>query len=248
MLEQLGIEVHLVKNVKVQRELEKASAVQDEWRTLRNYEIRSVLDVGANEGQFAAMIRRLCPEAQVFSFEPLPDVFQALQRQFAGDARVTPVNCGLSDHAGSATINRSSFTPSSSLLPMADLHRAEWPASAEQTSVSVRLERLDDWATSSGLTLAGDLLVKLDVQGHEDAVIRGGEATLRRARLAVIEVSFRELYQGQPLFDAIYRRMTDLGYVFRGCIEQHYSRRTDQILFADAIFENLQVEPGRALR
>ena len=205
-----------------------------------------MIKAGANEGQFAELIRDLCPRAQVYSFEPLPDVHNLLQRRFRDDPAVIPVHCGLSDQAGRVLMNRSAFTPSSSLLPMADLHRTEFPHTAEQTTVEIEVQRLDDWMTSSGLQAGPHLLIKLDVQGHEQAVIRGGTDTLRQARLAVVEVSFFELYERQPLFDDIYRQLNALGYVYRGSLEQTFSHQQDRILFADALFENLGLGQGNA--
>ena len=243
-LRQVGVEIHLTRNLKAAIARERAEKEWESWRFLRHFDLRTVFDVGANEGQFAILIHALCPDAHIYSFEPLPDVYSKLQRQFATDDRITPVNCGLSDRKRIAIMNRSAYTPSSSILPMASMHRNEFPQSVEHTVVSVQLERLDDWVDTAGVALEGELLVKLDVQGHEDAVIRGGERAMRRARLAIIEVSFFELYEGQALFDSIYRQMADLGYLYRGSLNQHYSRKVDRILFADAIFENIRPEIG----
>lgn len=238
MLNRLGLEVRLTHNLQAAREHEKTERQRQPWRLLQHYDIRTVLDIGANEGQFAELIRDLCPRAQIYSFEPLPDVHGLLQRRFREDPSVFPVHLGLSDQVGRMLMNRSAFTPSSSLLPMADLHRTEFPHTAMQTTVEVEVQRLDDWMANSGLEVGPHLLVKLDVQGHEQAVIRGGTDTFRQARLAVVEVSFFELYEGQPLFDDIYRQLSALGYVYRGSLEQTFSHRQDRILFADALFEN----------
>ncbi len=239
LLNRFGLEIRLTRNHQAARERERAERQRQPWHLLQHYDVRTVLDIGANEGQFAELIRVLCPCAQVYSFEPLPDVHAILQRRFADDPSVVAVNCGLSDQSGRVLMNRSAFTPSSSLLPMADLHRKEFPHTAQQTTVEVEIQRLDDWMAADGPESAPGLLVKLDTQGHEEAVIAGGEQTLRKARLAVVEVSFFELYEGQPLFADIYRQLSALGFVYRGSLEQTYSRQQDRILFADALFENL---------
>lgn len=246
LLNRLGLEVRLTRNLQAARERERAERQREPWHLLRHYKIDTVLDIGANEGQFAELIRDICPRAQVYSFEPLSDVHGLLQNRFRDDPAVVPVHCGLSDQAGRVLMYRSAFTPSSSLLKMADLHRKEFPHTAMQTLVEVEVQRLDDWMADSGLKAGPHLLVKLDVQGHEQAVIRGGTDTLRQARLAVVEVAYFELYEGQPLFDDIYRQLTTLGYVYRGSLEQTFSRQQDRILFADALFENLGSGQGKA--
>jgi FkbM family methyltransferase len=237
-----GLEVRLLRNVRRNRDAERIAAEHDQWRMLRHFRIDTILDIGANEGQFAQLMRRECPDAKIYSFEPLPDVHARLVEAFRDDPKVVPVNLALSDAAGTAEMNRSDFSPSSSLLPMAQRHREEWPQSAGHSSVPVRLARLDDWSLEAGLNGCEGLMVKMDVQGHERAVIDGGVDTLRRARLVVSEVSFYELYEGQPLFAEIHERLAGLGFRFRGNLEQHYSHKCDQILFADAVFENMNFE------
>jgi FkbM family methyltransferase len=236
-----GLELRLQKNIVAAHRRAREEAERERWRLLRAYGIGTILDVGANEGQFAALMREVCPSARIYSFEPLPDVYARLEAAYRNDLMVTTVNLALGAEAGEVQMNRSEFSPSSSLLPMAELHRQEWPQSAGHTQVPVRLARLDDWMVEANPQLAGELLVKLDVQGYEAAVIDGAADTLRRARLVVSEVSFYELYEGQPLFAEIHARMAALGFRFRGNIEQHHSQKCDRILFADAVFENTQL-------
>lgn len=144
ILNRLGLEVRLMRNLQAARVREEAERQRQPWHLLQHYDVRTVLAIGVNEGQFAELIRDLCPRAQVYSFEPLPDVHAILQRRFADDPSVVAVNGGLSDQSGRVLMNRSAFTPSSSLLPMADLHRKEFPHTAQQTTVEVEIQRLDD--------------------------------------------------------------------------------------------------------
>jgi FkbM family methyltransferase len=233
-----GLEVHLTRNMVADYRRARNEYERERWQVVQGFDLRTILDVGANEGQFAAHMRKLCPQARIFSFEPLPEVHSILIERFRTDAMVTAVNLAIGDRAGEVLMNRSEQSHSSSLLPMGALHRDEFPASAGHSQVSVSVVRLDDWVAANSTLPAGELLVKLDVQGFESAAIDGGQETLRRARLAIIEVSFYELYEGQALFAGIFERMAALGYVFRGCVEQHYSVNSRRILFADAVFEN----------
>lgn len=239
VLNKLGLELRLIRNVQAARQAQRDLEEIDKWRLLRHFNIGSILDVGANEGQFAAIMLHVCPLASIYSFEPLPDVHSRLVANFASTKQVIPVALGLGDENCTRIMNRSGFSPSSSMLTMGEMHRMEWPKSAEHTSVEVRVQRLDDWVAQNEFVADNDLLVKMDVQGFELAVIDGGEKTIRAARVVVVEVSFYELYEGQPLFSDIHARMASLGFIYRGSLDQHYSRQCDKILFADAVFENL---------
>lgn len=243
VLDRLGLEVRLVRNVRAAYEKSRRERELDCWRILQSHRFPLILDIGANEGQFAEMARQLWSDTPIHCFEPLPDVSAELKRRTAGLAGITVHNIGLSDKAGAQAMHRSDFSPSSSLLPMTELHRSEWPQSAGQTQVEVRLERLDDWAAAHAAALSPGFLAKIDVQGFERAVIDGGAETLRLARFVVVEVSFDELYVGQPLFEHIDARMRELGFVYRGSVEQYFNRARDRILFADAIFENTKGFP-----
>lgn len=234
-----GIEVSLLRNLRAAKALERMNRELDPWRILSAHRFACILDIGANEGQFAVIARRLWPEARVHSFEPLPDVHAALAAKFRGDPMVFVHNIGLSNCAGTQRMHRSAFSPSSSLLPMADLHRREWPQSVEHTDVEVRLERLDDWIRECKVAHSAPMLIKIDVQGFEMAVIDGGAELLGAATFVVLEVSFYELYEGQPLFAQIHERMRQLGFIYRGDVEQFRSRDRTRVLYADAIFENL---------
>jgi len=58
-----------------------------------------VFDVGANIGMFSLFTGARCPSAQVYAFEPVPDMFAKLQQNIeARGLTVRPFNCGLSDH------------------------------------------------------------------------------------------------------------------------------------------------------
>lgn len=236
-LNALGVEVRLVRNLRAARIARQRDHELDAWRGMASRRFGTILDIGANEGQFAAMARSLWPQATIHSFEPIPAVHAVLAARFADDPAVVTHAIGLSDQAGTSIIHCSEFSPSSSLLPMGQLHREEWPQSAAHTDVEVCLRRLDDLALAP--LASGPLLVKIDVQGFEAQVIAGGEATLRRASHVVLEVSFHELYEGQPLFADIHDQLRALGFAYRGNIEQFQSKDKTRVLFADAIFENL---------
>jgi len=201
---------------------------------LRTVGVRTILDIGANTGQFASAAQAAFPQAQIYSFEPLPDCFRQLQANLAQAPRFRAFNVGLGREAGTVTFQRNTFTASSSVRPMAETHKREFPLTQETTNVSVRLERLDDLADQ--LILREPMLVKIDVQGYEDEVLAGGEQTVRRAAVVLTETSFESLYESQPLFDDIYRTLVGWGFGYAGSIDQLCSPRDGRPLQADSLF------------
>ena len=117
---------------------------------------------------------------------------------------------------------------------MGPTHVREFPWTAGGDQVAVRVSTLD--ATLADVTLTRPLLVKIDVQGTEDLVIAGGRATLAEAAVVIIETSFEPLYEGQPLFDHIYRLMCADGFEYRGSLGQLVSPQDGRVLQADSVF------------
>lgn len=202
---------------------------------LEKHGIGTILDIGANEGDFAITMASRFPEARIVSFEPLADAFATLVRRTACQPRCRAMQCAIGDSEGEVEIQRCSYSPSSSILPMNDRHRTAFPFTAGASAAErTRVRRLDDVA--SELDLQDDIFVKIDVQGFEGHVVRGGSATLRRARVVIAETSFVPLYDGAPTFDDIYRAFRDLGFTYAGNWDQLLDPVTAQPLQADAIF------------
>jgi len=195
---------------------------------------KTVLDVGAHIGEFAQRIRTMLPNAELVCFEPLEEPFTKLTERFRGQPNFRAIRCALGEKAGQHEIHHNEYAPSSSLLPMAELHKKSFPFAVKEQTEMIEVRRLSDVARE--LNLPDPLLLKLDVQGFEDKVIAGGEDVVARAKIIIIEVSFQTLYEGGPLFDDLYRLLRDHGLTYNGNFEQLSSPRDGRILQADAIF------------
>lgn len=201
---------------------------------LKTHDIRTVLDIGANIGQFALQIRCALPDAMLYSFEPLVDCYNQLTERMRDQPSFQAFNVALGDRNGTATIYRNDFSPSSSLLPMEELHRRAFPFTQKTRPENIEIRRLDDVAET--LEINDSLLVKVDVQGMEDKVLLGGEKVLARTAVLIVETSFRPLYQGQPLFDRVYRLLCDQGFTFMGNEHNIRDPRDGKVLQSDSIF------------
>ncbi len=205
-----------------------------DYQWLVEYDFHSILDIGANEGQFSDKMRLLFPQATIHAFEPIKESYDLLQKNFSGDSFFIPYNLALGDQSGELIFNQNEYSPSSSLLPLAGKHIDSFDYAVKTKPVSVRVERLTDFFQRKNIDKP--LLIKIDVQGFEDKVIEGGHAVLQKATMILCEVSFIELYKGQSLFADISNELASLGFVYAGCTEQLRSPENNQVLQADAIF------------
>ena len=100
--------------------------------------INTVLDIGANVGDFAYLIHNLFPKAVIYSFEPLDDCYEKLKMRMEKVKKFEAFNVALADFNGELTFHRNQHLPSSSPLPMADLHRQNYPHTTKNSVIKVR--------------------------------------------------------------------------------------------------------------
>lgn len=196
--------------------------------------IQTVLDVGSYIGSFAYAIRHILPQAHITSFEPLQDNYTRLVKNLSPLGNFQAFNTAIGEHAGELEFHRSEFSPSSSALEMGELHRQAFPQTANATTLRVPVARLDDYLDRINMT--PPVLLKIDVQGYEDAVLRGAGQVLKQVDYLEIEVSYQPLYSGQVLFEGIHQLLVQAGFRFAGNLDSMLSPLDGSILQSDALF------------
>lgn len=223
---------YLVRSVLKGAHLGELLKINQPW--IKRAGVKTVIDIGAHNGEFSTAIRAVLPGVQVYAFEPLPDCYEKLKARFEGDERCSAYQVALGDQRGQVEFWRCTFSKASSVLPMADTHKREFPWSTDIEPIDTRIAPLDDFVHD--LDLVPRVLLSLDVQGYEDRVIRGGMAVLRNVDYILTEVCFGLLYEGQTSFDEIYKLLKELGFDYAGNIAQSFSSVDGSVLHADALF------------
>jgi FkbM family methyltransferase len=206
----------------------------DKYKWLDALNIKTVLDVGAWEGDSVKQFTGLFPEAAIYSFEPIPDTYKKLKALEKSVPRLKTFNCALGDKEGVMEINRSEFSPSSSLLKMEQSHKDAFPFTAGEWKEEVKIKTLDSF--QSELDLQKNVLLKIDVQGFEEHVLKGARAILKEVKVIIIELSFVELYAGQPMFDTIYTLLRNAGFIYSGSWHQLLRPQDGTILQQNGVF------------
>jgi FkbM family methyltransferase len=174
--------------------------------------LRTVIDVGANRGQFALAARHFHPEARLVSFEPLSSAADVFQTVFAGDSRTSLVAAALGPTPGEALIHVSGLDHSSSLLPITATQETLFPGTAEVGTDTVRVTRLAEHVSD----IESPALLKVDVQGFELQALAGCEDLLDKFDWIYVEASFIELYAGQAFADDIIAWLHARNFSLRG--------------------------------
>ena len=85
-------------------------------------------------------------------------------------------------------------------------------------------------------TLERDIMIKIDVQGAEDRVIRGGRAVFSAAKIVLIEMSFVPFYDEQPLFEEVHGLLEACGLRLAGFKNQINDPGSGRPLFAHCLY------------
>ena len=203
-------------------------------RTLDAHGIDTVLDVGANVGQFGSLMRRAGFAGRILSCEPLSGAFGELSKRAARDPLWTPVRTAVGREPGETTINVSANSFSSSVLGMTDAHRSSAPGSGYVAQETVPLTTVAKLVADQGVD-PGRTLLKIDTQGYEEEVLAGAGDLVGGFAAIQLELSFVELYDGQQLFDDLYARMRDLGYALH-ILEPGFSDASGRLMQCDGLF------------
>jgi FkbM family methyltransferase len=196
----------------------------------------AVLDVGANTGQYAQMLRRIGYGGVIISFEPLSSAHAKLKVEASADSNwIVAPRVALGSAKGSIEINVAGNSVSSSVLPMKAVHLAAAPESRYVATETVALERLDNLLPAV-FTATGPVILKMDTQGYEEQVLAGAVGILSRVVAIQLEISLVPLYEGAPTVVHILSAMGDLGYHLFQVIPGFRDVATGQLLQLDGIF------------
>ncbi len=194
----------------------------------------TVLDVGANVGQFGAGLRRAGFSGTIVSFEPLSAAHARLSEIAAGDPawHVAP-RMALGETSGTATINISHNLASSSLLRVEARSVATAPQSGQCGTEEVQVNRLDDAIDPAW---RAPYAMKLDTQGFELHVLGGAPVTLARTAVAMVEMSLTPLYEGGASFVDVYRFFEENGFRCITLTQGFADHERNELLQVDGVF------------
>jgi FkbM family methyltransferase len=215
--------------------LQRKQPWMNNHKWLIDYDIKTVIDIGANVGGFALEFAEILPNATFYAFEPIPSVFNEMVSN-TKNINVKAFNYGLGDKAESISINVNEFSPSSSILELADLHKENFKNSVKVTKETISIKILDEEFKVSDFNK--NIFVKIDVQGFEDKTINGAKQILRHTKVVLVEMTFKELYKDQKLFHDIYMQLYELGFEYNGAFAQNYDEKNGSMIYADAFFIN----------
>lgn len=164
------------------------------------YAPASIIDIGAHDGNWTRLARRIFPDASILMIEPLSSKAESLRALADSLERTSFVDALLGAEAGRTVTFYEAGTGSS-------VHREQ--SNVEFKETSLKTSRLDDVAVQ----LDGPIFLKLDVQGAELEILDGGSKTLDRSDLVQLEVALLPYNEGAATFLQVIEYLDQRGFV-----------------------------------
>ena len=167
--------------------------------------LHTLVDVGANYGEWIEDTLRLATPNKVFAFEPDPTALNVIRPKYNRSEHVQIVEAAVGAEEGTVSFNVAGSNKLSSVLTPSERLREMYSDDAGiNESVEVRMVSLD-----SELKEEEEIsILKIDVQGYELEVIRGAEETLQKTEFVLIEANWTQKYEEGGAFADVHRRMT----------------------------------------
>jgi len=209
------------------------------------FPIKTIIDVGANRGDFTCYVLQRFPGAAIHAFEPLPSCRPMLEKIASANPAVHYHPVALGETAGPVQMQVNAYDPSSSMLPIRPRHWEMSPKTRETRPATVEMDTLD--RMEEEIHFEPPVLLKLDVQGYEMKILMNAEKTLAKTSVLLTEVLFEPLYEGQTDFAALVRLLDERGLRFMEFVETRRFPPLGTLAYADAAFARVSDEARRTV-
>lgn len=182
---------------------------------LKQYGVEAIIDVGANEGGFGALMRNAGFRGPIYSFEPVTSAFEVLAQRASRDDAWHVFDFALGAQAGNAQINVSKFSQFSSILS-ATSYGNSWENMKVEHKQDIVIRTLDDCFREGLLGKGVRYFLKMDTQGFDIEVFNGATEFLPRVCCLLSELSLIPLYEGMPTYLQSLARYNGEGFLVSG--------------------------------
>jgi len=194
------------------------------------FELKVVLDVGANQGHFSRELYRYHPKTKFYCFEPFPKTFDKLQdKLFESNFNHFQLALGDKKETISVSQNEENHSDTNSLTHLFD-------SKNESNKVSIQVNTLDKFIEEH--TMKSIDLLKIDTEGFDLKVLKGSEESLKKGliKLIYVECGLDPSNTYHVFFPEILSYLNSLNYVFVGFFQTDLRKIDRKIHFSNALF------------
>jgi len=204
--------------------------------TMRLEEVRDlginptvILDIGAHSGQFYRWAKRTWPTSAIWMVEA-NEVHERILKNITLGTDDEYLIAVLGDEERDVTFYTRSDKPHTEGASYYK-ENAYWDIPQLVMQIPKRLQKLDNVFEDIQFDI-----IKMDTQGSELDIIKGGKNLCKKASAIILEVSLVDLNEGAPTYDEVIGFMDDFGFEEKMSIGEHYDG--DKIIQKDLVFLN----------
>lgn len=196
--------------------------------------VNDCVDVGANIGQYAKLLRSIGFKGRIFSMEPQKKAFEQLSKSAVSDTLWEVYDIGLGDTDGKSVINISKNSVSSSILEITKVLVETAPETEYISTEEIQINRLDTFIKR--MALKNRLFLKIDAQGFESKILEGATDCFKDIYALQLELSCISLYKGEILFDQMKVFIESKGFYLSSLESGFIDPQSGRLLQVEAIF------------
>lgn len=199
-----------------------------EWLTEKNYTVRGIIHIGANDGKELAwyVTKNYRP---ILAFEPHPTAFEELRKHYWNHALLWQLALGSENGTLKLYIPEDGDTEKSSKYKAIPTDGHEWTEIPIKDTIEVPLVRFDTWVQRGGIDLSPFNVVVIDVQGMELEVLDGFGGYLSQFEFLIVECSRIPVYDGEASAQQVIDWLETKNFIPLTTVEEH-----DDIIFKRA--------------
>jgi len=198
---------------------------------------KTIIDVGANRGNFIHLAQLRFAPKKAICIEPLQEAFLKLKQRYNNNPKFSLFNCALGASSGQTEMEVNTHDEASSILPIRTegelifTHKDLRPID----KILIELKTVDQIVREENVTSVE--LLKLDVQGFELEVLKGAMETLPKTRVILSEISFYHQYEKGALFWDIHQFLKEKNFYLID-LGAYQTSKDGALLQGDAVFIN----------
>jgi FkbM family methyltransferase len=191
--------------------------IQFQW--LKKYNIKTIIDVGAHKGRVSRTLHVMFPKATVYAFEPNISLHNEIKDKI-DKSKLTLTDYALSDTPGNKILYLTENSALTTTLPFI--------TPGVRDGIKIKTIKQEIKSTTLDLYFKkikthDGIFLKIDTEGAEGLVLKGGEKFLKRVAIIHIETYFKKMYKDQLVFAEIYDYLRSKGFTFTGVAsESHF--------------------------
>ena len=191
--------------------------IQFQW--LKKYNIKTIVDVGAHKGRVSQVLHFMFPKATIYAFEPNISLHKTIKNKLKM-SNLHVEDYALSDKSGKKVLYIAENSALSTTLPFLSpgIRDGVRIKTSKQEVKSITLNEY-----FKKVKIFDNIFLKIDTEGAEGLVLKGGDKFLKKVAVIHIETYFTQMYKGQILFPEIYEFLISKGFTFEGVAsESHF--------------------------